>query len=287
MADQPPSSPNAAQREFWNSPASRAWADQHERMDRVLAGLTEALLKLAGPEPGAHVLDIGCGGGTTVLELAARVGPSGHVLGADIAEHSVARTRQRIAAAGLAQAEAIVADVSAHPFAPGSVDLVFSRLGVMFFSDPTAAFANVRRAVKAGGRLALAVFRTARENPWPNGPLEAVRHLLPPIPTPGPEDPGPFSWADPARVRRILEGAGFREVSLTPLDPMIRLAEPGGAAEAADFMMVFGPLTRILPALSAEKRAAVRSGLEAFFRGYDGPQGIVLPAANWLVRARV
>ncbi len=287
MADQPPSSPNAAQREFWNSPASRAWADQHERMDRVLAGLTEALLKLAGPEPGAHVLDIGCGGGTTVLELAARVGPSGHVLGADIAEHSVARTRQRIAAAGLAQAEAIVADVSAHPFAPGSVDLVFSRLGVMFFSDPTAAFANVRRAVKAGGRLALAVFRTARENPWPNGPLEAVRHLLPPIPTPGPEDPVPFSWADPARVRRILEGAGFREVSLTPLDPMIRLAEPGGAAEAADFMMVFGPLTRILPALSAEKRAAVRSGLEAFFRGYDGPQGIVLPAANWLVRARV
>jgi SAM-dependent methyltransferase len=286
MADQPANSPNAAQRDFWNSPAARAWADQHERMDRVLAGLTETLLKFATPQPGEHVLDIGCGGGTTVLELAARVGPSGHVLGADIAEHSVARTRQRIAAAGLAQAEAILADVSVHPFAPASIDLVFSRLGVMFFSDPTAAFANVRRAVKAGGRLALAVFRTPRENPWPHGPIDAVRHLLPPIPTPGPEDPGPFSWADPARVRRILEGAGFREVSLTPLDPMIPLARPGGAAEAADFMMTFGPLTRILSALSPEQLAAVRSGLEAFLRGYDGPQGVVLPAANWLVQAR-
>ena len=73
---------------------------------------------------------------------------------------------------------------------------------------------------------------------------------------------------------------------MTPLDPMVRLAGPGGAAEATDFMMTFGPLTRILPALSAEQLAAVRSGLEAFLRGYDGPQGVVLPAANWLVQAR-
>jgi SAM-dependent methyltransferase len=184
------------------------------------------------------------------------------------------------------RAEAILADVSVHPFPPASLDLVFSRFGVMFFSDPTAAFANVRGAVKPAGRLAFAVFRTARENLWPNGPLDAVRHLLPPIPTPGPEDPGPFSWADPARVHRILEGAGFRDVSLTPLDPKIRLAGPGGTAEATDFMMTFGPLTRILPGLSAEQREAVRAELAAFFRRHDGPQGIVLPAANWIVQAR-
>ena len=257
MGDQQAGSSNAAQIEFWNSAASRAWADQHERMDRAVADLTKALLDPAAPQPGERGLDIGCGSGTTVLELAARVGPGGHVLGADIADHSVARARQRIAAAGLRHAEAIVADVSGHPFEPSGFDLVFSRFGVMFFSDPTIAFANVRRAMKAGGRVALAVFRAASENPWPNGPLAAVRHLLPPIPTPGPEDPGPFSWADPARVHRILETAGFREVSLTPVDPVIQLAGAGGAAEAADFVMQFGPLTRIVPSLSAPQ---TRSG---------------------------
>jgi SAM-dependent methyltransferase len=285
MADQQASPSNAAQIEFWNSAASRAWADQHERMDRAVAEVTKALLDLAAPQPGERVLDIGCGSGTTVLKLAARVGPDGYVLGADIADHSVARARERIADAGLQHADAIVADVSVQPFGPNSFDLSFSRFGVMFFSDPAAAFANVRRAMKSGGRLALAVFRAAADNLWPNSPLAAVRHLLPPIPVPGADDPGPFSWADPGRVHRILEGAGFREVSLTPLDPLIQLG--GSAAEAAQFMMLFGPLTRLLPALSAPQRDAVRSALEGFFEGPTTPQGVVLPAANWVVRARV
>jgi ubiquinone/menaquinone biosynthesis C-methylase UbiE len=285
MAEQKAGSSNAAQIEFWNSAASRAWADQHERMDRAVAKVTKALLDLAGPQPGERVLDIGCGSGTTVLELAARVGPHGYVLGADIADHSVARARERIAAAGVQHAEAIVADVSVQPFEPNSFDLSFSRFGVMFFSDPAAAFANVRRAMKPDGRVALAVFRAAADNLWPNSPLAAVRHLLPPIPVPGPEDPGPFSWADPDRVHRILEGAGFREISLTALDPLIQLG--GRATEAAQFMMLFGPLTRLLPALPAPQRDAVRSALEVFFQGLGTPQGVVLPAANWVVRAHV
>jgi SAM-dependent methyltransferase len=286
MAEPKINDANAAQREFWNSPATRVWADEHERMDRVVADFTTKILALAAPQPGEHVLDIGCGGGTTTLELAKQVGPSGHVIGADIAEHSIACVCQRIADAGLKQAEAIVADVSVYPFAPNSFDLVFSRFGVMFFADPTAAFTNVRRAMKPAGRMSLAVFRTAKENLWPQGPLEAVRHLLPPLPTPGPEDPHPFSWADPARVHRILKGAGFRDVNLLRLDPKMRLAPPGGVAEAADFMMTFGPLTRVVPSLPAEQRAAVRAGVEMFFRDHDGPDGIVLPAANWVVQAR-
>jgi SAM-dependent methyltransferase len=287
MAHQQAVSPNAAQIEFWNSAASRAWADQYERMDRAVADLTKALLDMAAPQLGEHVLDIGCGSGTTVLDLAARVGPGGHVLGADISNQSVTRAHQRIADAGLRHAEVIVADVSAHPFEQNSFELVFSRFGVMFFSDPRAAFANVRRAMKPGGRVALAVFRAASENLFPSGPLEAVRHFLPPIPTPGPEEPGPFSWADPTRVRRILESAGFREVSLTPVDPVIQVASTGGAAEAADFVMVLGPLTRVLPALSAPQREMVRAALEVYFQKFTRSQGVFLPAANWLVRARV
>jgi SAM-dependent methyltransferase len=286
MAEPQAATSNAAQIEFWNSAATRAWADQYERMDRAAAALTKELLDLAAPRSGERVLDIGCGAGTTVLELASRVGPGGHVLGADVSEPSVARAQQRIAAAGLRHAEAIVADVSVHPFTPNSVDLAFSRFGVMFFSDPQAAFTNVRRAMKTGGRLTVAVFRAAGEKLWPNAPVEAVRHLLPPIPTPGPEEPGPFSWADPARVHRILEGAGFSDVTLTPLDPVIRLAGPAGAAEAADFVMVLGPLARVLPGLTAAQREQVRENLKVYFKGHTTSEGVVLPAANWVVQAR-
>src|SRR5262249_2632167 len=105
--------------------------------------------------------------------------------------------------------------------------------------------------------------------------------------TPGPEDPGPFSLADPARVHRIFEGAGFRQVSLTPIDWSVRLAPPGGTAEAADFMTAFGPLTRVLPQLSAEQQAQVSPTLENYFRAHDGPQGVTLAAANWIVQARL
>src|SRR6516225_1351890 len=287
VADDQAVTGNAAQIEYWNSAATRAWADQYARMDSAVAGLTKELLDLATPQPDERVLDIGCGPGTTVLELARRVGPGGHVLGADVSEPSVARARERIAAAGLRQAEVIVADASVHPFSPDSFELTFSRFGVMFFSDPVAAFANVRRAMKPGGRLTLAVFRPASEKLWPNAPLEAVRHLLPPIPTPGPEEPGPFSWADPARVHRILEGAGFSDVSLTPLDPVIQLAGPGGKAEAADFVMAKGALMRVLASLSAAEREDGRATLEVYFRGHATSQGVVLPADIWVVRARV
>ena len=286
MTDARVPSPSNAQAAYWNSPATRPWAEQHERQDRALASLATVALELAVPQPGEHVLDIGCGSGTTVLALAARVGPRGHVLGADISAQSVARARERIAAAGLRHAEVIGADVATHPFVAGSFDLAFSRLGVMFFNDPTAAFANVHRAMKPAGRLALAVFRPASENPWPSAPVAAVRHLLPPMPPPAPDEPGMFSWGDPARVQRILEGAGFREVALTPVNLDSQLAGAGGAAEAAAFALLFGPLTRV-SGLSAEQRDAVRSTLEGFFQRHATPQGVALPSAFWIVQAHV
>lgn len=286
MTDTQIHSPSDAQAQYWNSPATRSWAEQYERQDRALARLTTAALDLAAPQPGEYVLDIGCGSGTTVLDLAARVGPRGHVLGADISEQSVARARERIAAVGLQHAEVIGADVATHPFVAGSFDLAFSRLGVMFFNDPTGAFSNVHRVMKPAGRLALAVFRPASENPWPSAPVSSVRHLLPPMPPPAPDEPGMFSWGDPARVQRILEGAGFREVSLTPVSMEYQLAGAGGAVEAAEFALLFGPLTRV-SGLSAEQREAVRSTLESFFQSHATPQGVALPSAFWIVQARV
>ena len=286
MADQQPSTPNAREVQYWNSAHTRAWADEYEVIDGLFAGLTRVALDLAAPKPGERVIDIGCGSGTTVLELAARVGPSGYVLGADVSKPSVEKARERIAAAGVHQAEALLCDVSTHVFPTNSFDLVFSRFGVMFFAEPVATFASIRKAMKGDGRLALAVFRTLPENKWATTILEAVRHLLPPITPPGPEDPGQFSWGDAARVHRILEAAGFRDVSLARHDPAMPLARRGGAAEAASFMLRVGPVVRATGDASEEKRKEVRAALEAFFQSHEGPKGIVLQGAIWIVTAR-
>jgi SAM-dependent methyltransferase len=285
MAEPLSDSPNAREIQFWNSAATRPWAELHEPIDRLFTGLTQVVLELAAPLPGERAIDIGCGSGTTVLDLARRVGPTGYVLGADISQHSLEKARERIAAAGLSQAEVSLCDVSTQTFAADSFDLAFSRFGVMFFADPTATFINLRRGMRRPGRLTFSVFRTPQENPWVTAPLAAVRHLLPPMQPPGPEETGQFSWADPTRVRRILEGAGFEDISLTRHDPAMRLAGPGGAAEAADFAMTIGPIARAMSNASAPEPEAVRSSLEVFFRSHDSQQGIVLPGALWIIRA--
>ena len=272
MADHQAAAGNAAQIEFWNSAATRAWADQYARMDGAVAGLTKELLDLAAPQPGERVLDIGCGPGTTVLELARHVGLDGHVLGADVSEPSVARARERIAAAGLRHAEVIVADASVHPFAPDSFEVVFSRFGIMFFSDPMAAFANVRRAMKPGGRLALAVFRAASKTLWPNAPLEAVRHLLPPIPTPEPEEPGPFS------VSLALPGASGEKIDW--LD--VRLAE-GPAVVRTGILAAAVVVPSPEDIAEFERRQAQRDELEDIKSAYPLPKGL---AARLEYRAR-
>ncbi|SDB69949.1 class I SAM-dependent methyltransferase [Belnapia rosea] len=276
--------PNAPQAAYWNGPMTRAWARLHDRIDTRFAPILDLLLDRAAPQAGEQVLDIGCGSGTSVLALAGRVGPTGRVLGVDIAEESVAVAARRIAAAGLSQAEVVLADAATHPFPPASFDLLVSRFGVMFFLDPVAAFAQIRSALKPGARVVLAAFRSAAENHWTTGAAAAVRDLIPSPPPPGPEEPGQFAFADPARVERILHGAGLQEVRLTAEDPLLRLG--ADAAEAADFAMTVGQVSRALHEAPESRREAVRAGITTFFRAHQGAGGVVMPAAIWLVTAR-
>ena len=229
-----------------------------------MAEVTEAALAAAAPRRGERVLDVGCGTGTTVLRLAEGVGPSGRVLGVDISEQQLALARQRVAAAGVNQAQLVLDDAATHHFAPETFDLGFSRFGVMFFADPVAAFGNIRGAMKRSGRLLLAVFRSGPENPWATASVAAISHLVPPPAPLGPEEPGQFSWSDPARVKRILDGAGFRNVGLTPLDLSFVMGR--NAAEAAEFATFIGQGARLLHGQPDETRQAARVAFEAFFK---------------------
>ncbi len=276
--------PTPSRSSTWNSPIAQTWVKLQTRLDRLFQPLTEVALEHAAPQPGERAIDIGCGCGATVLELARRVGTGGHVLGVDISAPMLNLARRRATEAGYSQATLIEADLATYGFPSQSFDLAFSRFGVMFFADPVAAFANLRAALKPGGRLVFACFRPLAENRWVLEPLTAVQHLLPPSPAPGPEEPGQFAFADPDRVRRILTAAGFHDVTLTGHDPDMKL---GDAKQAADMSSQIGPIARALMGAPESLRTAVLEALATAYRRFDGPDGVTLPGANWIVAAKV
>jgi SAM-dependent methyltransferase len=265
--------------EAWNGPMGRQWAANEARTERALAPVMEALLRAADPRPGDRVLDIGCGCGGSTLAFARAVGPEGHVTGADVSEYVLEVAR----ATAAANTTYVQADAAHSDFSHLGADLLVSRFGVMFFGDPDAAFANLRRALRPGGRLAFACWRPAAENPWVAVPFAAVRPLIPPSPPPHPEDPGQFAFGDAARVRRILASGGFDSVRLERHDFHMHFpAEPSAAAAA----MVQGPASRMLRDQPDEVRAAAEAAVAEALKPHADPAGIRLGASIWLVTAR-
>ncbi len=277
---------NAAQIAYWNDQAASTWTAFQERIDAVFEPLTALAMEAAAPALGERVIDVGCGCGATVLELARRVGPDGRVLGLDVSAPMSARARERVAEAGLGNATVLVADASVHAFAASGTDLVFSRFGVMFFAEPAAAFANLRLATRSGGRLLFAAWRPMADNAWFAVPMEAGRRHLPPQPPPEPDAPGPFAFADADRVRRILVEAGWRNVSLDRHDVPMRLAAAGDLDGATEFVTRVGPLSRLLAEADPDLRAIVRREVAEAVRTADGPDGVVLGGSVWLASAQ-
>jgi SAM-dependent methyltransferase len=189
--------------------------------------------------------------------------------------------RQRTKAANVTYLEA---DASAADLKPGFT-LAFSRFGVMFFSDPASAFANIREALDAGGRLAFVCWRTPQENAWAAEPLAAARDLLPPTPPVDPHAPGPFAFADSHRLMGILMKARFTTFNGTKLDSVMNM---GPLEEALDVSLRVGPLAAALREVKDDTLIAkIRERVRPVLQKYATPEGVKPPAACWLVEAKV
>jgi SAM-dependent methyltransferase len=257
-----------------NDLAAKAWAEVADLLDLQLSPLGLRAIEALSPQRGEAALDVGCGAGQSVRQLADRVGPRGRVTGVDIAPRLLEVARNR--AAGRSQVDFLECDAQQLALPERSIDCVFSRFGVMAFQDPVAVFSNFRRMMKPSGRLAFVCWRSLDENELDWVPLRAAGlegHL----------DPTPFSFADADYIRTTLQTAGFRQVTIQAHDEMV---SSGDLDAMIKVLLSVGPLGKIIrenPNMRPAAEARVRAALAE--RGSRA--AVALNAATWVVTARL
>ena len=272
-----------SQAEFWNDAGGVAWVDAQAQLDTQLAQFGALAIDAAAVHSGEVVLDVGCGCGATTEELASLVGTSGRVVGLDVSAPMLARARERLSGR---RVELLLGDAAAFALSAHSFDVLFSRFGVMFFDDPLAAFAHLRRALKIGGRVAMVVWQPMPANAWVTVPVAAVADIVDPPALGSAGEPGPFSLSDHDGVATMLRAAGYTDVDLTGHEVDMTVGGGLPLRAAVEFTLDHGPLRRVLGSASPDVRAAAADRVAAALSAYDGPSGVRMPAAVWVIAAR-
>jgi SAM-dependent methyltransferase len=263
---------------LWNGDMGRTWVEMARVTDQLFEALTAPLLEVARAG-GTALLDVGCGAGFTTLALARELGPDARTVGADISEPLLLAARDRAAAAGV-PIEFVLGDAQTFDFAPASFDLIVSRLGVMFFADPVAAFANLRGAATDAARLRFICWRDPAENPFMTLTARATKDLLD-LPARVPNTPGPYGLADPERTRGILTDAGWSGAEVRPFDAVCTMP----AGELMTFLTRIGPLREALAEADEERREAVLDAVRTAAEPYVDGDRASFEAALWIVDA--
>jgi len=273
---------NAAALEAWDGGDGNYWTEYEAVFDRSVERYRTVFFDAAAIGAEANVLDIGCGTGETTRH-AARLAARGTALGVDLSSRMLERARQRAVEEGLGNVDFLQADAQVHPFDDSSFDVAISRTGAMFFGDPVAAFSNVGRSLRPGGRLALLVWRSLPENHWIRDFRDAAAagRELPPPP---PDAPSPFALADPSRVRTILGSAGFSDIDLEPADELMWFGDTADAAFS--FVAGQGVIRFMLRDLDDDARQRALADLRRTIEAHATDEGVLYPSAAWIVTAR-
>jgi SAM-dependent methyltransferase len=275
----PVDSSNIEQLHAWDGHEGEYWAANAEYFDRAVAPYHERLLATATIGERDHVLDVGCGTGQTTRD-AARAASAGSALGVDLSSRMLDHARRRATAEGLSNVTFVQADAQIHAFEPGAYDVAISRTGATFFGDHGAAFRNIGRALRSGGRLVLVTWQPPPGNEWIRkiaGTLAGGRVL----PVSPPEAPGPFALSDPERVRILLTSTGFDDVELAGTTAGMWFGN--NADDAHRFAL--GLMGWMLEGLDDAHRARAVDALHATMTAHETSDGVLFGSAAWTIRA--
>ncbi len=273
---------NQAQKEFWSEQVGQQWIDYQADMDRLFDPILQLVLSHANLKSGEAVLDIGCGAGTSTSRAAQLVGPMGHCTGADISEtllnHGASTVNRN-------NTRWLLADAQTHPFEPNSFDVMISRFGVMFFEDTVSAFRNIRSSLKPNGRIVMAAWGLAQDNPWFMYPARAAKERLGAMPKTDRTLPGPFAFEDHERILSQLTDAGFTDVAVQTFD--MKLDAGTDMKQVAALCCQIGPVVGALNHFNGSQAdvEAIAARIAELFTPCQEKDGIYIPASIHLFSA--
>ncbi len=269
-------------REQWQT-AAEPWYRWGTFIEDWLGEATSVMLDMAAVGTGSRVLDVAAGAGGQTLAAARRVGPSGGVLATDISPNILGYIEQAARDAELRNVAVRVMDGEALEVDPGRFDAVISRVGFIYFPDREAAFGGMRRALRAGGRLAGIVYSTPEANRFFSIPVSIIRRRAA-LPAPAPGQPGPFSLGAPGAIEEAYTAAGFVDVSVRRVSAPLRMTS---TAECLRFEREsFGALHQMLDGLSEAEREAAWDEIERELSqfetegGFEGPCELIVAAGT-------
>jgi len=272
---------NTGAYEAWDGGDGDYWTERADRFDASLARYQAAFLAAAQIAPTDRIIDLGCGTGETARD-AARRAPEGDVLGIDLSARMLERAQKVAAEEGLTNLQFVHADAQIYEFAPSAFDRVISRIGASFFGDPFAAFANIARALRSGGRMMIETWQSPEENPWFREFISAIA-VGRDLPLPAPTAPGPFGLSDPERVREILTSAGLTNITIDAHQELMYFGP--NVEDAYEFQSRLGIMQWLMRDLGADDRKRALDALHATIAAHDTGDGVWYPSAMWFIGA--